>query len=343
MSEIAQYTSLIPAGLDTQLDKLEGWHKAHGGPVHTVNHSREHAVLAPRLPDWVIPVEVRFAQRFGRDYLPLPTLLAAIRRTCPAQATRIVLANSDSEIAHPQAIDSLRAPGCDLLFAGRGDIDVEGRPAGIYDQGYDVFSLSPDALELLDLKGVFLGLPWWDYVLPLSSILTGRSVRRLDTDAFTHRLHPQRWSLVGFNHIGWQVMRQLLPGAMCSGAPSADGVLEFARVANSFLNSDVFASDSPPDPARVRAGFLAIVAQETGLRMDGRGGPAAQIGMLAQFAGLHAALYALYREAIEQPETPGLAARLAALEPQAHAAGLAGQESFRRYGKLIGLRRGPPA
>jgi hypothetical protein len=338
MSEIAQYTTLIPVDLDAQLDKLEGWHKAHGGPVHTVNHSREYAVLAPQLPDWVIPVEIRFAQKFGRDYVPLRSLLAAIRRSCPAQATRIVLANSDIEIARAQAIDTLRDPGCDLLFASREDIDTEGRAAGLYRQGYDVFSLSPDALELLDLKGVFLGLPWWDYVLPLCSVLTGRSVRRLDTDAFTHRIHPQRWSLTGFNYIGWQVMRQILPGEMCNGEPSADEVMEFAKVANSFLNSDVFREDSPPDPAQIKAGFLAIVAQETGMRIDDRGSAAAQIEMIAGFAEMHGAMYGLYREAIEHPETPGLADRLAGLEAQAHAAGLAGQESFGRYTKLIGLR-----
>lgn len=338
--KIAQYTTLIPFGLDEQLHKLEGWRKAHDGPIHTVNHSREFSVLAPQLPDWVIPVELRFVQKFGRDYVPLPSLLEAINRSRPKDVQRIVLANADIEIARPEAIDILRDPGCDLLFASRNDIDAKGDSAGLYRKGYDVFSLSPEALSMLDLKGVFLGLPWWDYVLPIFSILTGRSVRRLDTDAFHHRIHPQRWSLVGFNYIGWQFMRQVLPDELCDGAPSASRVMDFAKVANQFLNSSVFAQQNLPDPVEVRAQFLDAVMQATGTQTSDPDNTNCPVKMMTRFTELTDDMFALYQKAIAQPDTPDLMRQFANLKARAAAAGPAGNESFDRYEKLIALHLG---
>lgn len=340
MSAFAQYTTLIPFGLDEQLAKLEGWHKAHGGPVHTVNHSREYHVLAPQLPDWVIPVELRFVQKFGRDYVPLTSLFRAIEKTRPDTAERILIANADIEIADPSALEDLRDPDCDLLFASRNDIDAAGASAGLYRKGFDVFSLAPEALSMLDLEGVFLGLPWWDYVLPLNSILSGRSVRRLDLEAFHHRIHPQRWSLVGFNYIGWQFMRQVLPPSLCAGLPTDDRVMDFAKIANRFLNSAHFVDVPSPEPAQIRDAFLSEVEAASGVSDHDAGSASAQIERAARFADLHGALLELYLTSLDGRDADRVRTRLAELEQSAAAAGVAGQESYGRYARLVELRLG---
>ncbi len=335
---IAHYTTLIPFGLDDQLQKLEGWYKAHGGHIHTVNHAREFAVLAPQLPDWVRPIEVRFPQKFGRDYVPLTVLMAAIRASMLEGTARILIANSDIEISRADMITSLIDPKADLVFASRNDVDDDGKSTGRYTQGYDVFSLLPGALGLLDLRGIYLGMPWWDYVLPLSSVMSGRRVRRLDTDAFRHRIHPQRWSLVGFNFIGWEFMKQLFPGSVPGQAPSNSLVMEFAKVSNQFLNNDMFLARTPPNPGEACRLLQTLVAEATGLSLDDDIADAVPNEANSRFWELHSAYYALYQESLSHPNPSDLAARRAKLDSIIAESRHDAPPIFDVFSKLVALR-----
>ena len=336
-------TTLIPVGLEAQLACQKSWHDAHGQPVHTVNHSREHALLKDRLPDWVIPIEMRFAQRFGKDYIPLKALGRLLRHHMPPDADRVLMLNADIGLHRSRIPDELADPDCDLLYASRHDVDADGHPAGRYDKGYDVFSLHRDALSELEIDGVYLGMPWWDYVLPLSAVLNGRSVKRLDTDAFAHQLHPQRWSLVAFNHIGWHFMRQVLPAEMWRGAPDADQVMSFARVANRFLNSDVFVQDDPPTPAQIRADFIeAAIAGGVARTQSAAVTEGDIVTDLALFATLHRQLHHLYRTGPGMGLAPLRAEFTAIRRKAARANHPALTETCTRYARLIALRTGSP-
>ncbi|WP_158971859.1 hypothetical protein [Chachezhania sediminis] len=269
MSGFLHVTTLIPVGIEAQLDTLGSWHKAHGQPIHAFNHSREFAAVKDHVPDWIVPHECRFPQGFGRDYLPFTALLDGVRGMDPDPETRVLLVNSDIGLKDPGALPALDDAAQDLVFASRIDIEADGTPSARYGQGYDVFSIRAGAMDMLDLPGFSLGIPWWDYVLPLTAVLAGRKVKRLETEAFTHVLHPQRWSLVAFDHLGWEVMRALpadawdaigrngANGSASDGAweprtlrPGHDLVLDFARAVNGFLNDPVLAGGAAPEDLR---------------------------------------------------------------------------------------------
>lgn len=262
MTIFHHFTTIIPFGIDEQLEKLETWYKAHGQPIHALNHSREYAVVRDALPDWVLPMERRFAQRYGRDYLPFTQLLGAIRDKVTAPEDRVLLVNSDVSIADAGMIGQLDDPQTDLIFASRQDIIEDGQPSAIYRQGYDVFSLKRSAARVLDMPEFFLGIPWWDYILPLSTITAGYNVRRLDTDVFHHVVHPQRWSLVSFDHIGWECMRRLLAPELTAGGPSHDKVLKFAQVTNDFLNGPLLERQGETPPDEIWQSFTGLVDAE---------------------------------------------------------------------------------
>lgn len=268
MTNFHHFTTIVPVNIPEQLEKLETWHKAHGRPIHTLNHSREFEAIRGQVPEWIVPVERRFPQCYGRDYLPFTELLAAIRMLVPEQEDRILLVNSDISIEKPDALALLDDPQTDLFFASRLDVTAQGEVRGRYKYGYDVLSLKRASARILDMPEFYMGIPWWDYILPLSAIMDGYRVKRLDLDAFHHVLHPQRWSPVAFDYIGWRCMKRLLPEEMTAGAASHDRVQKFSEVTNQFLNSRLTA-DAPLSPEDSQAEFLRRVAAEPRIRKPG--------------------------------------------------------------------------
>lgn len=274
MADFHHFTTIVPVGIPAQLDTLETWHKAHGQPIRTLNHSREYHAIKDELPDWIEPVECRFAQSYGRDYLPFTALLAAIRARVEAPEDRILFVNSDISIADPEALDGLRDGQVDMYFASRMDVHPDGRVEARYRYGYDVISLRNAAAGVLDMPDFYVGLPWWDYILPLSAIIGGHRVRRVDCEAFHHVLHPQRWSRVSFDHIGWTCMKMLLPEELTAGTPSSDRVQKFSEVANQFLNGPIAAGTERLSPEEVRERFLNRARSTPGLRAKAAPKPA---------------------------------------------------------------------
>lgn len=265
MTTFHHFTTIVPLHIPEQLKTLETWHHAHGCPIYTLNHSREFEVIRGQVPDWIVPIERRFPQCYGRDYLPFTELLATIRDLVNAPEDRVLLVNSDISIEDPTVLKLIDDPEVDLFFASRLDVAANGTPKGRYKYGYDVFSLKRSAAQILDMPEFYMGIPWWDYVLPLSAVTEGYRVRRLDLDAFHHVLHPQRWSSVSFDYIGWRCMQRLLPKDITAGAPSHERVQKFSEVTNQFLNSKLTAEE-PLSPEESRAILLKRISSTPGIR-----------------------------------------------------------------------------
>lgn len=346
MTAIAHFTTLVPVDLDRQLEKLASWREVATSGVYTVNHQREYALLKPQLPAWVSPVEVRFAQRLGRDYIPLRVLKTAIARVLPASAQRVLLANSDIELTDRAALEPLCAPSSDLVFASRQDVGGADAAPVRYDKGYDVFSFKPSALGCLDLDELCLGVPWWDYIVPVSAVLSGYATRRLDCAAFAHQVHAQRWSSVAFDYLGWASLERLLPGSAALGPPTHAKVLAFARACNAFLNADSLASGAQPPHAlreqflrQVRAALASVAADSAHSGQaptPASANPAPGVGI-----GIGSQLLAVYRRA-RAADAAGRHEVVAAMEAIADTIAAAPTaalvQQYQRYARLLALR-----
>lgn len=233
-------TSIVPFGVEAQLSVLETW-RAPNTTVVTINHEREVTTLAEQLPDWVTVVPVRFKRHYGKDFLPLDCVFSAISALGLGGETLISFANSDIALADPALIERLRASSADLSFLSRVDTDASGAAVATYDKGYDVFAFRAASAERIDLAGYFMGIPWWDYVLPLRFVQEGLTVERLDGPFVTHRIHDQNWPLALFYDIGGRLIRKLLGDEQAGQIPEP-AVLEFAKQVNAYLNGPNFSS-----------------------------------------------------------------------------------------------------
>ncbi|WP_226580586.1 hypothetical protein [Acuticoccus sediminis] len=232
------FTSIAPVGIEAQVDKLATWHHAHGRPVFTVNHAREFDSFAGVLPPWIVPVEVDFERAYGRDYLPLRALHGGISRAAHPRHEHIVFTNSDIKVRGRDDVAALLASGADLTFASRNDVAPDGTERGVYTDGFDVFAFRRSALGVLDRDDLRLGMPWWDYMVPLFAILAGHAVRRLDDGVFPHVTHTQRWSEVAYQDIGTRCLLDMAPDLIDEADITGARITTFARFTNDILNSE---------------------------------------------------------------------------------------------------------
>ena len=262
------FTSIAPVGIAAQVDKLATWHAAHGRPVFTVNHAREFDTFAADLPPWMIPVEVDFTRAYGRDYLPLRALRDGIARAAGPTAERIVFTNSDIKVRGIDDVAALVTAPADLTFASRSDVRPDGTDAGLYTDGFDVFAFSRDSLGVLERDDLRLGMPWWDYMVPVLAILAGHTVRRLDDAVFPHVTHSQRWSEVAYQDIGVRCLMDMAPDLIDADAITGAKIMTFARFTNDILNSDALGdrrADARPTDLRadIRRGIRNIFRDDT--------------------------------------------------------------------------------
>ena len=62
-----------------------------------------------------------------------------------------------------------------------------------YSVGYDYFLMSGDVLDDFADGPFCLGMPFWDYWLPLMALLKGRPLKALQSPVALHVAHETRW------------------------------------------------------------------------------------------------------------------------------------------------------
>ncbi len=264
-----QFTSIAPVGIEAQVDKLATWHAAHGQPIFTINHPREFHSFAASLPPWLVPVEVDFERAYGRDYLPLSALHQGIVQAAAPGADRFIFTNSDIMVRGIDDVTALIASPGDVTYASRRDVKPDGTSGGIYTDGFDVFAFTRASLDVLDRDDLRLGMPWWDYMVPVLAILAGHSVRRLDDAEFPHITHTQRWSEVAYQDIGVRCLLDMAPDLIDEDAITGARITTFARFTNDILNSDALAvagGRTSPDGnlrADIRRGIRNIFREDS--------------------------------------------------------------------------------
>ncbi|ORE96064.1 hypothetical protein ATO13_04360 [Stappia sp. 22II-S9-Z10] len=249
------FTSIAPVGISAQVEKLATWHAVHGRPVFTVNHPREIDALRAEIPPWVVPVEAPFTRAFGRDYLPLHALKAGMLAAARADASRYLFTNSDIMVRTAEDAAAILTAPADLAFASRLDVKSDGTALQPYTDGFDVFAFTPAALGVLERDDLALGMPWWDYMVPLFAIVAGHTVRRVDGAAFPHVVHAQRWSKVAYQDIGLGCLKDIAPDLMEGAEVTGATITSFARFTNDILNSDAAGGGDGADAAAVTGGL----------------------------------------------------------------------------------------
>ena len=201
-------TSLVPSRDEAlQRANVMSWQTA-GFEVISVNGAEEARALEAAYPDVRIAVAEKTAERVARKPVPhIHDLLNALRNRCAGQSTpgRHCIVDVINAYIYLRPVPKLseivrtHAPGA-LILGPRVDVDdaavfASYRPTGTetYSVGYDYFLMSSELLDDFTESPFAMGMPFWDYWLPLVALLHGRPLKSLNAPVALHVHHDTQW------------------------------------------------------------------------------------------------------------------------------------------------------
>jgi hypothetical protein len=198
-------TSIVP-GRDLALHRatVASW-RAAGCEVISVNGAGETEAVRLDFPDVTVITAPATAERFAHKPVPyIHDLLKALRSACGDRANQCTVGIINADIYFrdvPQLAATLHREAEGALIMGpRVDVDASAsftsyRPTGneTYSIGYDYFFMSGEVLDDFADSPFCMGMPFWDYWMPLAALLHGRTLKSLDSPVALHVTHDTRW------------------------------------------------------------------------------------------------------------------------------------------------------
>jgi hypothetical protein len=198
-------TSIYPGNPTHQKRAVASWCAVPGLQVISLNPDLE----LPQLQREGYDQGVRFVQarRDGREVVgkPLVHVYDAIEVGLNSGAIMVGVINSDVMLrVSPGFVEQLwpQVQG-GMVFGSRMDIaDADASTGQVYSWGFDYFFMDRTALDCIEDGPFFLGVPWWDYWLPISFIIADRRVSRAASPIGFHVSHGARWDPNLYEKIG---------------------------------------------------------------------------------------------------------------------------------------------
>lgn len=188
-------TSIAPKGIDKQQRAIQSW-RVLGFRIASLNTAAEIAELAPQFPGVeFIQVSRDGRSLAGKPYVFLDDVLDYLRQDSGSDIVGIV--NSDIILRADSALTEylVREAEGALVYGSRVDIKAADDTTGaLYHRGLDFFFMDREVIERLPRTQFMLGVPWWDYWVPIGFQLNGVRIKRLDSRIAFHVWHPTNYS-----------------------------------------------------------------------------------------------------------------------------------------------------
>jgi hypothetical protein len=187
-------TSLMPRRIGAQKAAVSSWRRL-GFDVVSVNNAEEIEQIRPHFPTVRFHEVNRTADDLcGRPLVPITEIVAALTES---QHNIVGIMNSDIELNTTNAfVDRIRihVPG-NLIIGNRVDVDCAGSTNGqVYTGGYDLFFFEKGEAEKFSSSEMVMGMPWWDFWMPLAAHLSGLRLTKLTQAGALHYTHPVGYS-----------------------------------------------------------------------------------------------------------------------------------------------------
>ncbi len=205
-------TSIAPFRIEEQQKAVQSW-LSLGFQVISINCTEEIEQLQEFFPSVRFVPAPRDARRlYSKPLIYLDDVLAALAQT---ESPVCGIVNSDIRLdADARISDYIRTQTRNaMLYGSRLDVEkpdhVEGR---VYDCGFDFFFFDRAVIDRIPKSQFCLGMPWWDYWLPLMAVLTGAEIRELITPFALHCRHEFEWAGDDWGRLAAQFVEHLRPG-----------------------------------------------------------------------------------------------------------------------------------
>jgi hypothetical protein len=190
-------TSVMPRRIEAQRAALESW-RAAGLSVVSVNSRAETTALREYFPDVTFRTIDRTVEERGRPFVPIQALIQAAKE---ASEDVCGIVNSDVEFRGDASFFETvckEVPSA-LVFGNRIDLSDNKLTTGkAFRNGYDFFFWDRANSALLEETPMVLGLPWWDFWLPLHAYAQGLRTKRFVTSSMIHIAHPIGWDVLNY-------------------------------------------------------------------------------------------------------------------------------------------------
>ncbi|BBB90084.1 MAG TPA: glycosyltransferase [Methylomusa anaerophila] len=187
-------TSLAPRDFDNQRGAVRSW-KNLGFEVVSINAPAEIALLKPHFPDIEFVTANRDAEeKYGKPYIYLDDFLTFFKnrgcKVCGIINSDILLNKENfHSIIYNEANDA-------LVYGPRVNIDsfdLTQQQGTMEPHGFDYFFFDKALIPCFPREEFCVGLPFWDYWLPLVAAACEFTVKKIITPVAYHVKHPARW------------------------------------------------------------------------------------------------------------------------------------------------------
>ena len=189
------FTSLSPSPSreQAQKDAISTWRATGHVPV-AVQHPSDDVSAYGEMN--VVILRTENTTPLGRkNYVRLDAILKLANEICLG---RIGIINADCALTCGQNhIETIADPKALSIFS-RTDVDPDGENPKVFPWGFDLFVMDPALMApLVPGSSMALGLPWWDYMLPMAAINNSIPVMRHD-NILRHVRHEERYEYAGY-------------------------------------------------------------------------------------------------------------------------------------------------
>jgi hypothetical protein len=195
-------TSLSPVDeRNVQAMAVRSWRDT-GITVVAVNTAKEIEQFKPAYPDIHFVASERTAEQHAHKPVPYIYDLLQVAKTLSAPGDTVGIINADIFLRSAPGLKQFlmqSADGCVVLGPR---VDVTSADAftakdpisdPTFSVGYDYFIMSRDVVDDFTDSPFAMGMPFWDYWLPLTAYLAGRTLKSLNSPIALHVNHETRW------------------------------------------------------------------------------------------------------------------------------------------------------
>jgi hypothetical protein len=185
------FTTINPNdNFEAQSKAVSSWSNKY--KVYSVNTKEEIEKIDSLYPNVTfIETEDIFKYK-NKKLIKLNSILSAIDITCDSEPVAIV--NSDIILSENLQININQRYLVNGLFIGtRYELDGDKKYPFIY--GYDVFIFNSRYTNIFKNDKYVIGMPWWDYWVPLACIKNGMNLYHIKDELIYHITHETNYDM----------------------------------------------------------------------------------------------------------------------------------------------------